>query len=164
MQLQQAFVHTAEFLRIQRLVVDAGAALGLFVVEPADRPHRFQQRRVAELRRVEIGTAILFKEAPQRRQPEAGALRVPELLEHQFLHQPQITVQLLMGSAPDCQIAQPAEAVALAVDLPQLQWHVCGKQQVAVFRHAQEEQPIHQPQQLPEEGLGAQLTALQLGH
>ena len=68
-----------------------------------------------------------------------------------------------VGTAPDRQIPQPAEAVALPVDRLPLRIGPFGKQQAPIFRHAQEQQPVHQSQQLLEESLGAELVALQLG-
>jgi hypothetical protein len=67
-------------------------------------------------------------------------------------------VLVLVGTTANRQVAQARKAVTLAVHLLDLEGHPWREQEIAVFRGAQEQQPVHQAQQLPEEVHGAQLA------
>ena len=114
-QLQQAFVHAAEFFGAHVAVVDGGQRATAGGGGPAQGVHGGQQVGVGELRGIEVRALVRGKQAAQSGQPQAW-LALAQAVEDDFDGLPQV-VKPGAGTAAQGQVAQAGQGVAAGVGL-----------------------------------------------
>ena len=154
-QLEQAFVNRAEFFGIHVAVVDAGQ--GLAGLEEGEFAHGFEQARVGQGRAVEPGALVGAEKAAEGGQAEGGRAAAFEGAEDDAQALPEVGVAVVMPPAQDAS-AQAREGVALRIDGARGCAGAGRVQQAAVFGGEQEEQAVHQPQELLEIALGREFA------
>ena len=149
-QLQQAFIHAAQFFSTHVAVVHARQAGGL--AEVAQLEHGGQQVAVVYLALVQQRALLLGKQAAQGRQAQRG-LAGGQAAEGDAQGLPQVAVGVVAAAAHGA-FAQPGQAVALPVALLLL-FSGVGREDEraaragvgAVFHRGQEDEAIDQAEQ-----------------
>ena len=168
-QLEQAFVNAAQLFGAHVAVVD-GRQCATSRGGPAQALHRAQQRGVGERCAVQVGALAGGEQATQRGQPQTW-LALAKAAEDDAHRLPQV-VEAGVGAAEQRQVAQPGHGIAVGIQLRSGAAGLgrgvivarlrCRGHQAALFDSEQEDEAVHQPQQLGEVVLALELTRLQL--
>ena len=171
-QLQQAFVHAAEFFGAHVAVVDGGQRATAGGGGPAQGVHGGQQVGVGELGGIQVRALVRGKQAAQGGQPQAR-LALAQAVEDDFDGLPQV-VKPGAGTAAQGQVAQAGQGVAAGVGLGGGGFGaggggvgLCffsrglGGDEAALFHAEGEDAAVDEAQQLGKVVLRAQAAALQ---
>ena len=144
-QLQQLLVNTAQFLGTQALEIDgADLARHLLTGEVAQGQ---QERLVGETGRIQLLGEFAVEQPTEGREVQGGGFAgLPQGAEEE--QQALVEVVFIATSHGFSQATQPADRVIAVIEIPILFQSVIGKQQAPILGHQQEQQPVHQPQQL----------------
>ncbi|MCS7000115.1 MAG: hypothetical protein RML15_07870 [Bacteroidota bacterium] len=142
--VQQAFIDRAEFLDVQRGVVDAVGAAARLVAVIDQMPECRKQIAVGNRAGIEV---LIVEQLPieHRHSEQGGVFFGGEYLPEHAEALPEVVV--VVGSGGEIhQPAQPCDAVVIVVE-------GVGAEQPTLFGNQQEEEAVNQPQQLAVEVL-----------
>ena len=165
-QFEETFVDAAEFLGAHIAPVDPGK--GAVVAEPGELEKGKEQGAILELGGVEIRALMGSKETGEGGQAEAG-FALGEAAQDDLERLPEIR-EAIVGAALQGTLAEAAEGVAIGVESERRmangeRWVIRpgspfairgslfafpGMQQTALLNREQEDQPIHEPEELGE--------------
>src|ERR1700733_3103170 len=158
-QLQQTLVHTSQLLGPH--VAPVHARESAVLAEPGQTEDRQQQRSVLKLRLVEVG-ALRFVEEPAQRGKAETSLAARHAAENNLQSVPEVT-ETVVSAPAHRSVAQPANTVPLCVKCLRTLGGSRIVKYASLLHGQQEDQAVHEPEQLLEECVSSDRPGLETG-